>query len=166
MPFLVEPQIELKSLRQLPSKGGAPRRWQWPWLPDASAGSSRSSSSTGSGARERSSRGSRGSSPSSASSSSSSSSSNGAAEGTRLFAEWRLTCYVRLPWAPFVEVNGTTTYTLNSEKNQVCSCAAVGTVGKAVRFPVWPYLQHSHAVGARLPMPMPVLSAQSCPILL
>lgn len=124
VPFLVEPQIELKSLRQLPSKGGAPRRWQWPWLPGASAGSGRSSSSGGGGTRQRSSRGNRGSGVSS-SSSSPSSSISGAAEGTRLLAEWRLTCYVRLPWAPFVEVNGTTTYALNSEENQVCSCAAV-----------------------------------------
>lgn len=37
----------------------------------------------------------------------------------QLFAEWRLTCYVRLPWAPYVEVNGTTTYTLNAGANQV-----------------------------------------------
>lgn len=36
----------------------------------------------------------------------------------QLFAEWTLTCYVQLPWAPYVRVEGTTTYTLNGDSNQ------------------------------------------------
>ncbi|EFN56530.1 hypothetical protein CHLNCDRAFT_144158 [Chlorella variabilis] len=37
----------------------------------------------------------------------------------QLFAEWRLSCWVRLPWAPYVDINGTTTYTLNADGNQI-----------------------------------------------
>ena len=109
VPFLEDPQIQLKSLRQLPAEGRPLRRWQWPVLLN-SRGSTDSSSRSDS-SRSDSSRGSRGSSRSSGSSAS--------AESTRLFAQWRLTCYVRLPWAPFVAVNGTTTYTLNEQENQV-----------------------------------------------
>lgn len=45
----------------------------------------------------------------------------GSQEGApvRLLAEWRLTCWLRLPWAPFVAVNGTTTYTLGADQNKV-----------------------------------------------
>lgn len=39
----------------------------------------------------------------------------------QLLAEWRLTCWLRLPWAPYVAVNGTTTYTLNADQNKVGS---------------------------------------------
>lgn len=39
----------------------------------------------------------------------------------QLLAEWRLTCWLRLPWAPCVAINGTTTYTLNEDSNQVVS---------------------------------------------
>lgn len=43
-----------------------------------------------------------------------------AADGsTELFAEWVLTCYLRLPWRPYICVNGTTTFTLNADQNQV-----------------------------------------------
>ncbi|KAI7845986.1 hypothetical protein COHA_000531 [Chlorella ohadii] len=111
VPFLEDPQIQLKSLRQLPAEGRPLRRWQWPVLLN-SRGSTDSSSRSDS-SRSDSSRGSRGSSRSSGSSAS--------AESTRLFAQWRLTCYVRLPWAPFVAVNGTTTYTLNEQENQIVS---------------------------------------------
>ena len=44
---------------------------------------------------------------------------SGADAPQQLFAKWRLTCYVRLPWAPYVEVNGTTTYTLDEAASQV-----------------------------------------------
>lgn len=37
----------------------------------------------------------------------------------QLLAEWQLTCWLRLPWAPYVRVNGTTTYTLNADQNKV-----------------------------------------------
>ncbi|KAL4442443.1 hypothetical protein ABPG77_005027 [Micractinium sp. CCAP 211/92] len=37
----------------------------------------------------------------------------------QLLAEWRLTCWLRLPWAPYVAVNGTTTYTLNADQNKI-----------------------------------------------
>jgi hypothetical protein len=38
---------------------------------------------------------------------------------TRLRAEWRLTCWLRLPWAPYIDIEGSTTYVLNEEENQV-----------------------------------------------
>jgi hypothetical protein len=39
---------------------------------------------------------------------------------TCLRAEWRLSCWLRvLPWAPHVDINGVTTYTLNTQENQV-----------------------------------------------
>lgn len=38
---------------------------------------------------------------------------------TRLRAEWRLTCWLRLPWAPYIDIEGNTTYMLNEDDNQV-----------------------------------------------
>lgn len=118
VPFLVEPAIELKSLRRLQDRPS--QRWQWPaLLPGSRQSSGSSSGGSGNGGR-------------SSSGSSRSGKSDAAAEGTQLFAEWRLTCYVRLPWAPYVEVNGTTTYTLNEAENQVglpsgcCGCSLAG----------------------------------------
>lgn len=126
VPFLVEPVIELKSLRRLQDRPS--QRWQWPVL---LSGSRQSSGSSGSGSGSRGS-GSR--------SSTRSGKSDAAAEGTQLFAEWRLTCYVRLPWAPYVEVNGTTTYTLNEAENQVglpSVGAAAGHLQGGMRSACW-----------------------------
>lgn len=38
---------------------------------------------------------------------------------TQLCAAWRLRCWLRLPWAPLVDIRGSTTYTLNTDRNQV-----------------------------------------------
>lgn len=38
---------------------------------------------------------------------------------TRLRATWRLTCWLRLPWAPYIDIDGSTTYILNDDENQV-----------------------------------------------
>jgi hypothetical protein len=46
--------------------------------------------------------------------------SGGAAAPTVLFAEWRLTCSLRfLPWRPYIDLNGTTTYALHVDCNRV-----------------------------------------------
>ncbi|PRW51066.1 hypothetical protein C2E21_5369 [Chlorella sorokiniana] len=116
VPFLEEPRIELKSLRQLPAEGRQQRRWRWQWQWPGLLGAGPNSRRSESSGSESS-----GSSRNSSSGRNSNSSSRGAAESSQLFAEWRLSCYVRLPWAPFVEVNGTTTYTLNGEENQIVS---------------------------------------------
>ncbi len=50
-----------------------------------------------------------------------------------LRATWLLTCYLRLPWKPYIEVNGSTEYLLNEDQNQVGErrgpvCARAGAV--------------------------------------
>lgn len=44
---------------------------------------------------------------------------NAGAGPVQLYSEWVLTCYIALPWRPYVNLNGSTTFTLNKEKNKV-----------------------------------------------
>ncbi|CAK0787080.1 hypothetical protein CVIRNUC_010296 [Coccomyxa viridis] len=37
----------------------------------------------------------------------------------RLKADWRLTTHLKLPWRPFIDINGSTEYTLDPERQQV-----------------------------------------------
>lgn len=87
-PFLLDPFIQLKSLRRLPAGPGGPASWQ--------RGGIRS------------------------------------AAPVQLQAEWLLTCYVALPWRPYVSVSGTTTYTLNEDSNKVGETCGEGLVGGLV----------------------------------
>ncbi|GAB4814613.1 hypothetical protein N2152v2_001659 [Parachlorella kessleri] len=113
-PFLIEPQIQLKSLQRLPPLGtrqgrqqqqqqqeGPDRQQQQQqqqqrWLKQLTSllPSSWLAWAAGGATATR-------------------------TEPVQLYAEWLLTCYVALPWRPYVSVNGSITCTLNGAANQI-----------------------------------------------
>lgn len=50
-----------------------------------------------------------------------------------LQADWVLQTTLALPWRPFIEVMGSTVYTLNPEANKVCSSPACWSITQSRR---------------------------------
>ncbi|KAL4447868.1 hypothetical protein ABPG75_005087 [Micractinium tetrahymenae] len=122
VPFLWDAAIELRSLRRLPPGSPAP-------APGGGSASSRfpgGSSSDGTSAGASAAAEQQQQQPAAAwwrallgDSTSAKATPEQDAPAVQLLAEWRLTCWLRLPWAPYVAVNGTTTYTLNANRNKI-----------------------------------------------
>jgi hypothetical protein len=91
VPFLLDPAIRLQSLQQLP-----PQQQQ----PTSASGATATSSALPSQQQQQ---------------------AQQPQQALQLFAEWRLTCYLRLPWAPYININGNTTFTLSPDRNQIVS---------------------------------------------
>ena len=48
-------------------------------------------------------------------------------------ADWRLTTYLKLPWKPFINIDGSTEYTLDPTNQQVCLGSVPRQHGKSSR---------------------------------
>ncbi|PSC75331.1 Adenine phosphoribosyltransferase 1, chloroplastic [Micractinium conductrix] len=108
VPFFWDAKIELRTLRELPGAGGdGLARWRalLPWMRGGTSGGSNGGSGGSGGQAQQQQRRRQ--------------QQQQQQQPVRLLAEWRLTCWLRLPWAPYICVNGTTTYTLNEASNQI-----------------------------------------------
>ena len=118
VPFFWDAKIELRTLRELPGAGGdGLARWRalLPWMRGGTSGGSNGGSGGSGGQAQQQQRRRQ--------------QQQQQQQPVRLLAEWRLTCWLRLPWAPYICVNGTTTYTLNEASNQV-DCVGGGCSGR------------------------------------
>ena len=99
VPFLLEPSIQLRSLRALPPP--APAGAQSISGGSCSGGGGEPLVAAAGQPQRRQGR------------------QQGQQLARQLRAEWRLECYLRLPWRPYVGIEGSTTYTLSEERDRV-----------------------------------------------